>query len=209
MEDEILAIFDEHYNRIGTSPRKEVHKSGYWHETFHCWLVGREKQKNYLYFQLRSKTKKDFPDLLDITAAGHLLHNENISDGIREIREELGISVCFDDLHGLGVFPYSIRHEDIIDREYANVFLYEHSFTHKDFLLQGEEVSGLYKIELESFAELISGCKTKILAEEFVSASADRVPSNIISASLKHFVPHEPAYYEMVIAEVRKKWLQD
>ncbi len=36
MHNEILIIFDEAGNRIGTAPREEVHQLGHWHETFHC-----------------------------------------------------------------------------------------------------------------------------------------------------------------------------
>lgn len=33
---ERLAIFDEHYHKIGEAIRDEVHAKGYWHEVFHC-----------------------------------------------------------------------------------------------------------------------------------------------------------------------------
>ncbi|MFZ3588496.1 hypothetical protein ACOI1C_04280 [Bacillus sp. DJP31] len=39
MENERLKIFDEHRNEVGAATRSEVHKMGYWHETFQCWLL--------------------------------------------------------------------------------------------------------------------------------------------------------------------------
>jgi hypothetical protein len=62
METEQLKIFDENRNPIGVASREDVHRLGYWHETFHCWFV-------------------------DITAAGHLMADESVEDGVREIKE--------------------------------------------------------------------------------------------------------------------------
>lgn len=36
---EILDIFDAQMKHIGTAERKEVHTKGFWHKTFHCWIV--------------------------------------------------------------------------------------------------------------------------------------------------------------------------
>ena len=51
--NEILDIYDAKMNHIGTASREEAHKFGYWHQTFHCWIVRREKGKNYVLFQIR------------------------------------------------------------------------------------------------------------------------------------------------------------
>ncbi|CAM5275178.1 NUDIX hydrolase OS=Lysinibacillus sphaericus OX=1421 GN=LS41612_02185 PE=4 SV=1 [Lysinibacillus sphaericus] len=48
--------------------------------------------RTYIYFQIRSGQKKDYPGLLDITAAGHLLAVETVEAGIREVKEELGVN---------------------------------------------------------------------------------------------------------------------
>ncbi|WP_223260763.1 NUDIX hydrolase [Bacillus sp. LNXM65] len=93
MEQEKLNILNEQHEAIGVAPRSDVHAQGLWHETFHFWLLKKELDTVYLYFQLRSPAKKDFPSLFDITAAGHLLANEQPSDGVREVEEELGLTV--------------------------------------------------------------------------------------------------------------------
>ena len=96
--NEILDIYDAKMNHIGTASREEAHKFGYWHQTFHCWIVRREKGKNYVLFQIRDKEKQDAPNKLDITAAGHLKSGETKEDGLRELSEELGICANIDQL---------------------------------------------------------------------------------------------------------------
>ncbi len=58
MKIEKLKIFDHNRNQIGVATRDEVHRAGYWHEAFHCWLVGKEGEKDYIYLQLRSEERK-------------------------------------------------------------------------------------------------------------------------------------------------------
>ena len=108
MSEEILTTFDEHGNITGSAPRDEVHRLGLWHETFHCWFVGMDPGERTLYLQLRSQQKRDYAGLLDITAAGHLMANESVEDGIREVQEELGLKLAFDELKPLGIIPYQM-----------------------------------------------------------------------------------------------------
>ena len=148
---EMLKVFDVHQREIGVASRDEVHRLGYWHETFHCWIVSPGAE--YIYLQLRSKTKKDYPNLLDITAAGHLLADETVKDGVREIKEELGVDVSFEKLIPIGVIGYSMIQENLIDKEFANVFLYESALNWDDFVLQEEEVSGIVRVKFNDFCE--------------------------------------------------------
>ncbi|WP_347561789.1 NUDIX hydrolase [Bacillus timonensis] len=114
-EQERIKIFDDHKNPIGVASRSDVHRIGYWHEVFHCWFIDNEEGIDYIYLQLRSKNKKDYPNLFDVTAAGHLLADETVEDGVREIKEELGIDVAFEELIKLGVLDYSVVQEDFMN----------------------------------------------------------------------------------------------
>jgi isopentenyldiphosphate isomerase len=62
MEMERLKIVDQNKNEIGGATREDVHRLGYWHETFHCWFTSRENGVEYIYFQRRSTTKKEIKD---------------------------------------------------------------------------------------------------------------------------------------------------
>ncbi|WP_391117428.1 NUDIX hydrolase [Psychrobacillus sp. L3] len=199
METELLKVFDGDRNEIGVATREEVHKLGLWHETFHCWCISKEKGKNYIYLQIRSESKKDYPGLLDITAAGHLLANETVRDGIREVEEELGISVSFEELLSLGIIDYSVTSGNLIDKELANVFLYDCSLSFDDFALQVEEVSGIVRVELKHFEALWLGELEELHAEGFEVISTGNRVSIKKKVTTNNFVPHEKSYYEAII----------
>ncbi|GHO46581.1 putative Nudix hydrolase [Ktedonospora formicarum] len=147
---------------MGTRSRAEVHTHGYWHETFHCWFFRREADKIYLLFQLRAASKKDYPLKLDITAAGHLLAGETPADGIREITEELGVVVNYDDLLPVDIIPVSFEMEGFIDREFCHIYLYHYQAPIPGFVLQEEEVADVVSVEINTLTALLSGEKPRI-----------------------------------------------
>ncbi|MFJ7828273.1 NUDIX domain-containing protein [Psychrobacillus sp. NPDC096623] len=198
MEQELLKVFDEQHKQIGVETREEIHKLGLWHETFQCWFIGENKGKEYVYLQLRSDLKKDYPGLLDITAAGHLLETETVFDGIREVKEELGIDVLYEELYSLGVMKYSVTTGDLVDNELAHVFLYDCALEWEQFTLQKEEVSGIVRVEISQFVSLWQGELEEIEVIGFkVEANGARSP---IHQKVKKaiFVPHEQSYYEEI-----------
>ena len=103
MDSEKIRIVDDRRRPLGVTTREEVHRKGYWHETFHCWVCTGDQEEKSVYLQLRSPQKKDFPNLLDITAAGHILADESIEDGIRELHEEIGLPISIEELLSLGI----------------------------------------------------------------------------------------------------------
>jgi isopentenyldiphosphate isomerase len=202
MEKETLAIFDHEGNSIGTASREEVHRKGHWHETFHCWFIKWEKEKCYLYFQLRSKDKKDYPNLLDITAAGHILSHETFEDGIREVREETGIEVRYTELIPMGSIPYEVIMEDFIDRERAHLFLYEFQGVMDDFSLQAEEVSGIFRVEIGDFEKLMNREVSSVDMEGFHLPDSGK-EMKTLRAAKADLVPHEDSYYKEVLERIR------
>lgn len=199
METELLKTFDHRGNITGVATREEIHRLGHWHETFHCWIVGRDEGVDYIYLQLRSDRKKDYPSLLDITAAGHLLSDESVEDGIREVAEELGIRVAFEELESLGVIGYTIISDKLIDKEHAHTFIYKAAPKWHDFNLQAEEVAGIVRTELSSFVDLWKGVVESIkvegilVDEQGMSNGVERVVGK------ESFVPHPLEYYESLI----------
>ncbi|WP_075620120.1 NUDIX hydrolase [Paenisporosarcina indica] len=204
-EQEKLKIFDDNRNLIGVASRSDVHRVGYWHEVFHCWFICNEQGIDYIYLQIRSKNKKDYPNLLDITAAGHLLADETVKDGVREIKEEIGIDVAFEELKQLGIINYSVVKENFIDQELANVFLYLSENNFDDFTLQEEEVSGIVRAKFTDFTQLWYGERDEIEINGFeINNDGNKliIKENITRVK---FVPHEISFYKEVIQKIQEQ----
>lgn len=204
MESEKLAVLDEDGNRIGVADRSEVHEKGYWHETFHCWIAHHDesRKETFIYFQLRSDNKKDYRSLLDITAAGHILSDETIEDGVREVHEELGIILQYEDLHPLGIVKGELMQEGMIDREFTNVFLYSKPVSYDEFQLQVDEVAGIFRSTLEDFKALLQQAKMEIQVNGFILNHEGEKECIEKKVGYHHFVPHERSYLLEVLNRI-------
>jgi len=191
----MIAIYDEQLVKVGTKTRREVHEKGYWHKTFHCWILLKEQTGYSIYLQLRSKQKKDYPHLFDITAAGHLLAHETVEDGIREVQEELGIAANAKEFILLGVIKNTIISKKMIDKEFS----YVHIYVAKEipaFMLQQEEVAGMVKGSFKEFYQLCMGEKNEMAVHGFAVRTDHSVESIEKRLDKSNLVPHEKAYWK-------------
>jgi isopentenyldiphosphate isomerase len=204
METELLRIFNEEHEPIGVATRAEIHEKGYWHETFHYWLMEKEKGIDYIFLQLRSPKKKDYPHLLDITAAGHLLANETVEDGIREVKEEIGLTVHMEELISLGILKYSVKMEPLLDNELAHVFLHRKNVPFDSFVLQEEEVTGIYRMKFKDFSALWRDETEHIPMQGFEVENGERY-FYVKSVGKEQFVPHDQSFYQALINKIQQE----
>lgn len=203
MSEEYFDIYDEKMKHIGMEKRSIVHKKGYWHKSFQCWFVFEEDNKEYILFQRRHKDKDTCPNLLDITSAGHLSAGERVEDGIRELEEELGVKVSYEELIPLGVIVEQKAEETFIDNEFANVFLYKCKIPMENFTLQKEEVTGMFKLPLKGASDLIEGSIKSLEAEGYIIDESGKRKYVTLEVSKEDFVPHDLSYYRKVFSEAR------
>lgn len=205
MEAEKIAVCDESGNSLGVATRREVHKKGYWHETFHCWFVSRKQGKDIIHLQLRSGDKRDFPNLFDITAAGHILADETMEDGVREVEEELGIALSFEEFIPLGIIKDRIHKGDLVDNELCHVFLYKaESGIDAMYKLQKEEVAGIVTTDFQKFYNLCLGLEQEVEVEGFIVAEDGRKTAIRKSIGKKELVPHSETYLEQIAEQLQK-----
>lgn len=194
---EILAVYDEEMNRIGDLERDEIHKRGLWHETVHCWFIEERETGIYIYLQQRADNKADFPSQYDITAAGHIDADEPLLPAaLREIHEELGITVNEKDLYHIGPIKDSLHLENFIDNEFGQVFFYKPNSS-TSFEL-GDEVQNLVKVHIDDFEKLVTNEVLEIKAHLWNDFSM------VTMINIDEICPHEKAYLYQIIEEARR-----
>lgn len=197
---EKIDVFDANYNRIGSMDRMAVHKQGLWHHTFHCWIVreGNRTDDDVLLFQLRSAKKKNYPNMLDITGAGHLLSGETPLDGIREVEEELGLELTEEnDLKYLGI-KHDIMDESngVRNREFAHVYIAREKRNLFQYRLQASEVSGLVEVPINLGIALFSQKLDVISSCRAVRLNSDDEPEELSwQFSRDDVIPRVDNYY--------------
>lgn len=159
--NEMLDIYDENENHIGTEDRDIVHAKGLWHKTTHCWLI----QNGMIMFQQRSMKLNNNPGKLYTTASGHLSAGETPKQGLqREVSEECGIeldttqAVQIDKVFYKADFTRTDGTE-FHDRAIAEVYILETDADLKDFDFQDEELDGIFAVPIEKTLNLF---KTKL-----------------------------------------------
>ncbi len=199
--DEMVDILDGAGEKTGeVVPKSEAHRLGLRHRCFHCWIVdpGSGSGGPYLFAQRRAAGKETWPDLLDVTAAGHLRAGERTLDGLREVEEELGLRVRAEDLLPLGTrkIERGIPGGGF-DHEFQEGFLLVRELSPEDLRLQTEEVAAVVRLRLGDVEALYEGAE--VPTEEWTGEETE-----VSRARLSDFVPEEDAYLLRVACAARE-----
>jgi isopentenyldiphosphate isomerase len=182
---ELLEVFDASGRSTGRArSRAAIHLDGDWHLAFHCWILRRGGHEVVL--QQRSALKDTFPLCWDAAAAGHWRFGESAEEASREISEELGLSVEFEQLR-------RVRREredrafanGLIDREFHEVYALDWDAPLSSYRPDPGEVSALAAVSTAGLLELVNGQREWLRAlepadvtlrrEELVPYSAGRL----------------------------------
>ncbi|WP_158633894.1 NUDIX hydrolase [Radiobacillus deserti] len=199
--DEKLDVWTEDGQFIKVEDRETVHLEGLWHQTFHCWIIKGESDTRTVLFQLRHPAKDISPNKLDISAAGHLAAGETPEDGVRELEEELGIQLMFNELIPVGLIKETIVEAPYLDRERCHVFVGRYNQPILDYAVQESEVTGLFEIRAQDMVELFEGKRESVSGEGFVIQDAKKNPVKR-AFSKNDFVAHEDSYYREVFQKI-------
>ncbi len=148
---EILDIYNEDWQCIGTASRDEVHERGLLHRVVHCWII--QESQPVFWFQQRAHTKKDFPDCFDLPCGGHVDAGETpIQAMLRELREEIGLYVTRNDLISLGAYRApDFRIPGYYDREMSHVFML---CADTPAFSLGDEVQRMVRVSADDFYQM-------------------------------------------------------
>lgn len=106
-------------------------------------------QSDNIFLQKRSSNVKDYKGMIDETVGGHLLNNETVDKGTREIEEEMGVQIGFESLSFLCTLPEGMTSGDMIDREFMNIHTLEVSEEDINSIQYDIEVDYLLKVNLK------------------------------------------------------------
>ena len=200
---EFFDLLDGTSRKTGkTISRDEAHRTGAWHGAFHCLIVFQRNGLGYALFQKRSLAKKIAPGKFDVSVGGHYSAGEDAKTaGPREIREELGCAVFFEDLFPIGrrIFVYCFS-EDANEYEFQDVFLLPRAIHPDDLMLQREEVDSVFELEVNTGIELFSGSISTV-AGNLISTDQKTIRFDV---SAHDFVPCLDNYYLKLLLIARR-----
>ncbi|MEO1287487.1 MAG: NUDIX domain-containing protein [Chloroflexota bacterium] len=190
---EMLDIYDDNLEHIGVKSRADVHRDGDWHKVFHCWVIYRDDAgQDWVIIQKRAPSKKSFPNMLDVSAAGHYAAGETPREGMRELQEELGLSPRYEELIHIGTRITFSRYGGAKDREVADVYLYVCNQPLHDYCYQKEEITGLIALNVQQGLKLFAG------EINTISVPCCGFDSKSLTITKEHFIDVPDHYWEKI-----------
>ncbi|WP_010522596.1 NUDIX hydrolase [Aquimarina agarivorans] len=180
MADELIDILDATGSLTGEIKLKSIaHKHGLWHASAQIWIYTPTGQ---VLIQKRAINKDTYPNLWDISVAGHLSAGDTPSTAaVREIQEEIGVKISEEKLFFLKTIRKSNRISNtIIDNEFNHLYVLEFAVNINELKLQTEEVTAVKLIDINDLEKQLK----------------------IVPAS---FVPHGKTYYNYIISAIKAK----
>lgn len=164
---EYIDILTAEGKPTGESKSKEqIHIDGDWHRAAHVWIIN---SKDEVLMQRRAKTKINYPDMWDISVAGHISTGESsLVSALREIEEEIGIIVSGHELEFIGeLTSESIQNDGTyINKEYNDIYLIRKDIELSEMKKQDEEVDGLIYISIDELKKWVEEKNPELVDHE-------------------------------------------
>lgn len=175
MSDELIDVLHSDLTVAKTVLKSIAHKNGWLHASVHIWLYTSDAK---LLVQKRSPTKVAFPNLWDVSVAGHIEAGEPIVQAaLREIKEEIGIDYKQSALSYIGDIHETHHHNpNFIDNEIHHIYIGRLFCDISSLKIQKEELTALKLVDLKQL-------------------ELDLNNSN----SAQDYVPHKKEYYTFVL----------
>ena len=177
MEEYIDILTEEGEPTNEQALKSAAHRLGLWHASAQIWIVNSAKQ---VLLQKRTSCKDSYPNLWDISVAGHLSAGDTAKQAaIREIEEEIGLQINQHELHFFKKIKRNkIPKKGFFDNEYNYLFAVKKDFEITDLVLQKEEVEEVKWVAINDFE------------------------SQLVQTP-ELYVPHGNKYYTYIINELR------
>lgn len=156
MPDEAIDVLDASGNFTGRVKLKsDVHRDGDWHRSVHVWIVTPDGR---LLLQKRASTKQSHPNLWDVSAAGHISAGESsVVSAVREIEEELGLSVAPQELRLVAQsrIEWSLNEGRFLENEFHDIYMVRRDVDVASLHLQASEVDDARLVTMDELRVLV------------------------------------------------------
>lgn len=194
--DEMLDIYDEELQKIGIRPRAEIHKFGLKHKVVQCYIVQKEQDKKWVYFQQRAWDKDTCPGMYDIACAGHVDAGEDFFYSMkRELSEEVGIEAEDKDLKYSGTKFEYYKKGECIDDEICEMFILK--IEDEKSLKINEELLDMIKVQLNEYEKWIKG-------ESEVLSAYSIIDNKKVELNEENVCPHIKEFNESLICRIKE-----
>lgn len=180
--DELVDILDADGKFTGKIELKSyAHRMGLFHATVHIWFYTSD---GHILIQQRSIHKDIYPQLWDVSVAGHIAAGEEIEvSALREVKEEIGLTISNIQLEKIGVFKSIQKHRNnLLDCEFHHTYLCKLKVPLENLQKQESEVEALKLITLAQFLSEVS-----------------------VNNRLKRFVPHSFNYCKAIFKAIKER----
>lgn len=194
-----------------TKARAAVHRDGDWHRSVHVWIAGvaadgggggfggTEKAAPwgaFLLFQRRGQGKDTWPGRLDATVGGHLRAGEGVAEALREVEEEVGVTVAAGGLRRWGT-RVSVNEAEagVRDRELQEVLLLRDDRPLVGYRPHPAELAGLVRLPLAPLLAFFSGEGETVAGEAIGPGEATARP---VLVRREDFIPSVDRYFYRV-----------
>lgn len=128
-----------------TRVRGGEHPKGLYHTVVHICIF---RDDGKMLIQQRRETKNGWPNLWDVSAAGAVVSGETSRDGAhRELLEELGVDIPFDEMRPVMTVNF--------DNGFDDIYLLNKNVEICDLKLQAEEVKDARFADIEEILAMI------------------------------------------------------
>lgn len=141
---ELVDLYNDRHEFTGLVAEKHNVPKGYFRVSVHVWIIDK---KGNLLLQQRVSSSHKFPNMWANTGGAVEAGETPIAAAIREIKEELGLSISKYEL------KYIATYKRLID--YAEVYLLEKNINLKELTLDPKEVNDVKYVTQSEFKEMI------------------------------------------------------
>lgn len=180
--DEYIELLDSKGIPNGKKCLKSTaHRNGFFHASVHIWFYTKSGD---ILIQKRKYNKDTFPNLWDISVAGHIAFGEeHLIAARRETEEEIGLKISKRELYYIGTSEHrNIHSEKLIDHELHHIYLCELKTAINNLVIQKEEVADIKLIPIQLFEKKL-----------------------ICNSTNSDFVPHGKSYYKRIFEAIKNK----